>query len=284
MASAYVADLSELTSPAANDFMLVSDTSDPLFKDKKMQLGKMVIKSGTPTASRLASWTDANTIQDAGFLVSDFARKTGSPIGGRAVVWTDANAIQDAGVLFTQLAQKVTAPAPVAGRVASWSDANTLTDSTIALTALAQKSGTPVALNIARWLNATTVEDGGFAVSDVARLSQNQTFAGRATFTAAGGTSGNGAFIGLGQAGYLTRAIMGATVTKRIYGTFVAVNTTNSVTLVGTIDILNGATQIITLGAGNTWTLDVSAADNTFGIIRTAGGSQLTFASWLSWI
>lgn len=150
MASAYVSDLSELTSPAANDFMLVSDTSDPLFPDKKMQLSKMVIKSGTPTASRLASWTDANTIQDAGFLVSDFVRKTGTPVGGRAVVWTDANSIQDAGIAFS---------------------------------ALAQKSGTPVANRVASWVDANTLQDAGFVAADVSRLSAAQTYAGVKTFS-----------------------------------------------------------------------------------------------------
>jgi hypothetical protein len=250
-----IRDLTELTTVAPDDYFLVSDTSDVVNRDKRI------------------SRTN---------ILTGMVSRVGSPVGGHVAVWTDGVSIQGSGIPFAQMAQK--SGTPVAGNNVQWLDANTVGDGGIAVSSLARKSGVPVAGRVASWLDGNTVQDGGFAVSDVARLSQNQTFAGRATFTAAGGTSGNGAFIGLGQAGYATRVVMLTTVTKRIYGTFVAFNNTNSVTLVGTIDILNGATQIITLGASNTWTFDVSAADNTFGIIRTAGAGQLTFASWLSWI
>ena len=102
---AYVADLTELTLPAANDFMLVSDTSDPTNRDKKMQLQRVALKTGTPVAGRLASWTDANQIQDGGFLVSDFARKTGTPVAGRVTSWADANQVQDGGFLISDIAR-----------------------------------------------------------------------------------------------------------------------------------------------------------------------------------
>jgi hypothetical protein len=152
MASSFVSDLTELTSPAANDFILVSDVSDPLNTDKKMQLAKLAIKGGTPTAGRLASWTDANILQDAGFLVSDFVRKSGT--------------------------------APVAGRVTSWTDANSVQDSGIAVANVPQKSGTLVAGNNAHWSNTTgTLVDSGFAANDIARLSVAQTFSALKTFS-----------------------------------------------------------------------------------------------------
>lgn len=69
-----VRDLNELTAPAANDFVLVADISDVVDKDKKMLVGKFPLKNGTPTAARVASWTDANQIQDAGFATTEVAR------------------------------------------------------------------------------------------------------------------------------------------------------------------------------------------------------------------
>src|SRR5262245_49003369 len=69
-----IADLNELTAPASNDFMLVRDVSDVTDRDKKMQLQRLAIKSGTPTAGRVTGWLDANQVQDGGFAVSDIAR------------------------------------------------------------------------------------------------------------------------------------------------------------------------------------------------------------------
>lgn len=69
-----IQDLNELTAPAATDYFVVRDVSDVLDKDKKMLLGKVALKSGTPTAGRVASWTDANQVQDGGFAASDIAR------------------------------------------------------------------------------------------------------------------------------------------------------------------------------------------------------------------
>jgi hypothetical protein len=97
--ASYVANLNELTAPVFNDFVLVSDTSDSVDTDKKMQLVKLAIKNGTPTAGRLVSWTDANQVQDAGFAIADLARKpvTPAPVAGRVARWQDANTVEDGG-------------------------------------------------------------------------------------------------------------------------------------------------------------------------------------------
>lgn len=71
-----LADLNDLPALATGDLILVRDISDASDKDKKMQLGKVAWKdSGAIVANRLASWKDANTVQDAGFLTTDVALK-----------------------------------------------------------------------------------------------------------------------------------------------------------------------------------------------------------------
>jgi hypothetical protein len=98
--TSYVRDLTELTTVATNDYLLISDTSDVTNKDKRISqlnlvganitgggtlatggftvtwpaTGTAVLKSGTPVAGRVASWLDANTVQDGGFAVTDIAR------------------------------------------------------------------------------------------------------------------------------------------------------------------------------------------------------------------
>jgi hypothetical protein len=73
-----IRDLTELTAVAADDYFLVSDTSDVTNRDKRISrtnlLASAVFVSGTPTAGRVASWLNATTVQDGGFAVSDIAR------------------------------------------------------------------------------------------------------------------------------------------------------------------------------------------------------------------
>jgi hypothetical protein len=69
-----IIDLNDLAIPDAADFFVVRDVSDVLDKDKKMTLGKMAIKSGTPIAGNVAGWIDTNKIGDGGFPISDVAR------------------------------------------------------------------------------------------------------------------------------------------------------------------------------------------------------------------
>ena len=66
-----VRDLNELTAPVGTDYVLVADTSDLVDKDKKMQLSHLPLKSGTPTAGHVATWLDANTVQDGGTVLTD---------------------------------------------------------------------------------------------------------------------------------------------------------------------------------------------------------------------
>ena len=71
-----ISDLNELTVPAADDYMLVRETSDLVDRDKKMKLGQLAFKAQTPAAvaGRVASWKDANTLQDAIIATTDLAR------------------------------------------------------------------------------------------------------------------------------------------------------------------------------------------------------------------
>jgi hypothetical protein len=95
-----IRDLTELLTVASNDYLLISDTSDVTNRDKRISqvnliggvlsgggtlatggftltvpaTGTAALKTGTPTASNLASWNNANTVQDGGFAVSDIAR------------------------------------------------------------------------------------------------------------------------------------------------------------------------------------------------------------------
>ena len=73
-----IRDLNELAAPATNDYLIVSDTSDVVDRDKKLLVGKFPLKNGTPVAGRVTSWTDANQVQDAGYATTDVAKITGS--------------------------------------------------------------------------------------------------------------------------------------------------------------------------------------------------------------
>lgn len=101
----YITNLNELTAPAANDYVLVSDTSDSLDKDKKMLLAKMALKNGTPTAGRVVSWTDANQVQEASYLAADVVRETGTQVAGNLARWSAANILDDAGFAVSDLSR-----------------------------------------------------------------------------------------------------------------------------------------------------------------------------------
>ena len=93
-----ILDLNVLTAPATGDWLLIRDISDASDKDKKMALGYLAWKDQavTPTAARAVRWKDANTIEDAGFLVSDIARLS------VAQTWTGVNTFSGANVFTPQ--------------------------------------------------------------------------------------------------------------------------------------------------------------------------------------
>lgn len=142
-----IATLNELTVIAIDDYLLVHDTSDLLDQDKRISQTNLMasysVRSGTPTAGRVASWITPTSIGDSGIAVTQLAQKTG---------------------------------APVANNLASWNDANTLKDGGVAVANLPQKSGTLVAGNNAHWSNTTgTLVDSGFPAADIIRKSGTQT-------------------------------------------------------------------------------------------------------------
>jgi hypothetical protein len=118
-----ILDLNELTAPAYNDFMLVRDISDASDRDKKMQLQRMVLKSGTPVAGHIAAWVDAYSLQDAGYSVTGggtlalggytltvpatgtAALKTGTPVLNNLAAWNDANTVKDGGFALTDISR-----------------------------------------------------------------------------------------------------------------------------------------------------------------------------------
>lgn len=95
-----IRDLTELTAVALDDYILISDTSDVVNRDKRISKlnfsggsitgggtlitggfsltvpasGTAALRSGAPVAGRVASWSDANAVQDGGFAASDIAR------------------------------------------------------------------------------------------------------------------------------------------------------------------------------------------------------------------
>lgn len=70
-----IRDLTELTTVAANDYILISDTSDVTNRDKRIAISNLQLNlakiQGAPVAGHVASWLDANTVQDAGYLASN---------------------------------------------------------------------------------------------------------------------------------------------------------------------------------------------------------------------
>jgi hypothetical protein len=73
-----IRDLTELTTVAVDDYLLISDTSDVTNRDKRISTANLQLalpkKTGTPVAGRVAGWADANTLNDGGFAISDIAR------------------------------------------------------------------------------------------------------------------------------------------------------------------------------------------------------------------
>jgi hypothetical protein len=68
-----IRDLNELAAAnlAIDDYLLVSDTSDAADRDKKMKVSNLPMKWTTAAlANRIASWKDANTLQDSGVAIS----------------------------------------------------------------------------------------------------------------------------------------------------------------------------------------------------------------------
>ena len=70
-----ISDLNELTVPDPLDLMLVREASDLVDRDKKMKLGQLAFKAQTPVAlaNRVATWKDANTLQDSGVALANVA-------------------------------------------------------------------------------------------------------------------------------------------------------------------------------------------------------------------
>lgn len=142
-----LANLNELTVVAVNDYLHVLDVSDPADPDKRISQTNLFssysVRSGVPTAGRLASWITPTTIGDSGVAVSQLAQKTGTP---------------------------------VANNIATWNDQNTVKDSLVPIANIPVKSGTLVAGNNAHWSNTTgTLVDSGFAATDIIRKSGTQT-------------------------------------------------------------------------------------------------------------
>lgn len=98
-----LSDLTEIVTIANNDLLLIRDISDVLNPDKKIQRlnlvgatitgggslvltgaatltvpvsGNAVVRTTTPLAGRVASWTDGNVLQDGGIAAADIYHKT----------------------------------------------------------------------------------------------------------------------------------------------------------------------------------------------------------------
>jgi hypothetical protein len=80
-----IRDLTELTTVATDDYVLISDTSDVTNRDKRVSITNLQTntakKTGTPVAGRIASWSDANTLQD-GSTVAAATRLIASSAAG----------------------------------------------------------------------------------------------------------------------------------------------------------------------------------------------------------
>jgi hypothetical protein len=124
--------------------------------------GTAALKTGAPTVGNVASWSNANTVQDAGAAITG---------GGTLALGGFTLTVPATGTAALKTG------APTVGNVASWSNANTVQDAGYLATDVARKTGTPTVGNMASWSNANTVQDAGFLASDVPRLSQINTFA-----------------------------------------------------------------------------------------------------------
>jgi hypothetical protein len=97
-----IRDLTELTAVAVDDYLLISDTSDLTNRDKRISTANLQLgvakKTGTPVAGRVASWADANTVNDGGFATSDIARLSQAQTFAAAQSLTQIKAASAAGM------------------------------------------------------------------------------------------------------------------------------------------------------------------------------------------
>jgi hypothetical protein len=110
-----IRDLTELTTIAADDYFLISDTSDVTNRDKRISRTNLnsPFKSGAPVAGRIASWADANTVQDGGFAISDIARL--SVANNFAALATFAAGVNFGGTTLNQYVQNTWTPTDASG-------------------------------------------------------------------------------------------------------------------------------------------------------------------------
>jgi len=131
-----VRDLTELTTVADGDYLLISDTSDVVNRDKRITrlnlvganiygggsintngftltvptTGTAVIKSGNPTAGRVVEWLDSYRIQDSGIAAADVVKRIGTfTTAGHLPKFYDDNTINGSGILYTDVVKRIDA-------------------------------------------------------------------------------------------------------------------------------------------------------------------------------
>lgn len=104
-----IRDLTELTAVAVDDYVLISDTSDVTNRDKRISVTNLqsgvAKKTGTPVVNRVATWADANTLQDGNMSIVNVVTRTGTPIVNRLAIWADATTLQDGAVTIADVAR-----------------------------------------------------------------------------------------------------------------------------------------------------------------------------------
>jgi hypothetical protein len=186
-----VRDLSELTTVAADDMFLVSDTSDVLNRDKR--ISRLNLLGTNITGGGSISTGGKNVSFPADGIVA--MKTSATPAVGASVRWLDGNTIEGGGVLFDWLLRRPSA-VPVANELAVFHDA------------------------------INQVRASGIPYTDVARLGVAQTFSAVKTYSAGinvgGGTTNmtyyeNGTFVprfsfGGGDGGHTTSTMTGTYV------------------------------------------------------------------------
>jgi hypothetical protein len=113
-------DLNELTAVADNDWVHVNDVNDVLDQDKKITRFNLI---GTAISG-------GGAINTGGFTLTvpatgTAALKTGTPVANNVTTWSNANTVKDGGLAFDQVVRR-TGSFTLLDRVAQWHDDNTI--------------------------------------------------------------------------------------------------------------------------------------------------------------
>jgi hypothetical protein len=176
-----IRDLSELTTVDNSDFLLVSDTSDVVNRDKRITRLNLVGTNITGGGSINTGGFNA-TIPASGNVVM---KTTVAPSAGAAVRWADGNTIEGAGVLHDMMVRKAAVGSATTDQLLAWNDSvNTVKSTGIPMGDVVKRIGTvTTAGHVPQFHDDNTIKGTLIPYTDLVLRTGAQSIAGVKTFS-----------------------------------------------------------------------------------------------------